>query len=91
MIEKFHIACKVVDKKLGDITGNINTKYIAICYKQFESHQKFLIDVLQKSDVTSVASAEEVKEHFEQMLLLRQIPQIENQTNSAYHSIIIQL
>jgi conjugal transfer/entry exclusion protein len=37
------------------------------------------------------ASASEVKERFEQILLLRQIPQIENQTTGPYHTITVQL
>lgn len=63
MIENFHIVCKVVDAKLGEITGGFNTKFIKKCYDLFESHQKFLIDVLQRSEM-KVASATEVKERF---------------------------
>ena len=90
MLENFHIVCKVVDEHLGQTTGAINAKYVKKCYDQFETHYKFLLDVLQRSEV-KVASASEVKERFEQILFLRQIPQIENQTNGPYHTITVQL
>lgn len=64
MIENFHIACKAVDNKLGDITGYLNTKYVTKCYHLFEFHQKFLVDMLQTPDLEE-KSANKVKEHFE--------------------------
>lgn len=90
MIENFFIVCKVVDDKLGEITGNIKTKYVNKCYELFENHYKFLVDVLQRTEVKNT-SGSEVTERFGYILLLRQIPQIENQTNGPYHSISIQL
>jgi len=31
MIENFHIVCKVVDEKLGEIIGKISEKFITKC------------------------------------------------------------
>lgn len=64
LIENFLIACKGIDKELGEITYKLNTKYIDKCCNLFEMHYKFLIEALKKTEV-KVVSASEVKERFE--------------------------
>jgi hypothetical protein len=46
MIENFHIDCKVIEEKLGEIIGKISELFIPKCLSLFDHHFKFLIEVL---------------------------------------------
>jgi hypothetical protein len=63
MIDNFNIVCKVVEEKLGETLERISVKYVKKCYDLFESHFKFLIDVLQRSDAKKT-SASDANDHF---------------------------
>ena len=84
MIENFDIVCKPISSRLNEITSKSMAKYIKKCTVMFDHHKDYLTDQLNSCQKDSKEVASDLKERFDQILLLRQIPQIEKETNIAY-------
>ena len=71
MIENFDIVCKPISSRLGEITSKSMAKYIKKCTVMFDHHKDYLTDQLNSCQRDSKEVATDLKERFEQILLLR--------------------